>query len=171
MYNTKDGLGQPGPLSYQLLERKHMSASRKFLKIISMVTIISGISYVIAAAGFVAVGMFGGMDTIALDNMPIAMPAEAAGILLAAIAGGNAILNLVLGFLGLRAANVPSKIGPVYVLTIISLVANIINLVFCFFQGFGVDVAHTFSVVLGLVCAIVMFVLANNVKKEHETWH
>lgn len=148
-----------------------MSSSRKFLKIISLVTLLSGVSYIIAAVGFIALGVLGGADVIAVENLPVAMTAQTAGIVLAVLAGGNAVINLMLGLLGLRGANVPSKIGPVRTLALLSLLMCALNLVFCLFQGFGADIAHTFGVVLGLVCSIVTFVLANNVKKEYEAWH
>lgn len=146
-----------------------MSASRKLLKIISMITILSGISYVIMAGILAVAGITGGGES--LPGMPVTAQSAALTLIVVAVAG--AIANLFAGFLGLRGANVPSKIMPAYILSVcalgVSIVNVIVNIVFGGLQGAGF--MSIFNMVLGVACPLAMFILCNNVKKEREVWH
>lgn len=149
-----------------------MSTSQKVLKIIAIITILSGISYVLAALAFAGLGAFGGSDVISLEDMPIAIPANIAGGLFAVLAGITAVIYLLLGIFGLRGANVPSKIMPVYNLSVIAIVFSAIQvIVWEFTRGDTFDFANAFSVFIGLAEAILIFTLARNIRKDHETWH
>ena len=140
-----------------------MSASRKLLKIISLLTILSGISYVVMA------GIAGSGKS--LPDMPVT--AESAALILIVVAAAGAIANLFTGFLGLRGANVPSKIMPAYILSVCALGVSIINaIVNIAFGGLrNADFMTIFNMVYGIACPLVMFILCNNVKKERELWH
>ena len=146
-----------------------MSASRKLLKIISLLTILSGISYVVMAGILAVAGAVGGGES--LEGLPLT--AEVAALLLIVVAAIGAVANLVSGFLGLRGANVPSKIMPAYVISLIALIVSIINVIATIVLG-GLntpDFMSIFNMVFGVACPLVMFILCNNVKKEREVWH
>lgn len=148
-----------------------MSTSRKFLKIASFITLVSGVIYVVAAVGFAGAGLFGGSDAVTLGALPFALPAGFAGSLLVVVAGVTALINLALGLSGLRAANVPSRVSVAYILSLAGMVAAASNLVLCMLQGFGSDLVYTLCVIVGTVTALLMFVFSRKVKSEHETWH
>ncbi len=142
-----------------------MSSSRKYLKIVSMVTLLAAVlCIVVVVLGF-------GDPRVALENAPFEMSADTARIVLSLAAGFGAGINLVLGLAGMRAANVPSRVGSACTLALIGLVVALVNVVLCFFQGFGVDMVRTISAVLSLACTAGAFVFANSVKKEYEAWH
>ena len=146
-----------------------MSASRKLLKIISLLTILSGISYLIVGVLLVALGAFGGAER--LEGLPL--NAQTAALILVVVAAAGAIGNLFSGFLGLRGANVPSKIMPAFVLSVCALGIAVINVIANIALGGlqNADFMTIFNLVYGVLCPLVMFILCNNVKKERELWH
>ena len=152
-----------------MLKGETMSASRKLLKIISLLTILSGISYIVMAGILAVAGIAGGGES--LPDMPLT--AELAALILIVVAAAGAITNLLTGFLGLRGANVPSKIMPAYVLSICALIVAIINVIVNIALGGlqGADFMTIFNMVYGVACPLVVFILCNNVKKERELWH
>ena len=148
-----------------------MSASRKLLKIISLITILSGISYLVLGLLMAGLGLFGGADPIiATDHA--SLDAQGAGTLLASIAGISAAAYLLLGFLGLRGANVPSKIGPVYALSIVGIAMAVVNVLYWAWQGFSnIDAGSIINLVITAAESVLIFMLARNIKKEREIWH
>lgn len=146
-----------------------MSASRKLLKIISLLTILSGISYIVMAGILAMAGIAGGGES--LPGTPVT--AESAALILIVVAAAGAIANLFTGFLGLRGANVPSKIMPAYILSVCALVVAVVNVIANIALGGlkNADFMTIFNMVYGVACPLVMFVLCNNVKKERELWH
>lgn len=69
--------------------------------------------------------------------------------------------SLLLGFLGIRAAKDASKIGPVYILAMLSLIISVVNLFVGIFGG-------NFSIqsLIEIVPPALMFWCAGNVKKQ-----
>ena len=55
--------------------------------------------------------------------------------LLIFVVKGIGLLSLIIGILGIRAANDPSKIGPVFTLAVVSLGISVINLFVGIFGG------------------------------------
>lgn len=142
-----------------------MSLSRKILKIVSLLMILSGISYLILDVIFVAIGMVDGSSAL-YDDLTVGQ----AAVLLIILSTVIGIEYLVMGVLGLRGANVPSKIGPFRVLAIIGLALAIIDIVvYVAFGDFAaMDINSVIDKLIGLALNIVGLILANNVKKEAE---
>ena len=148
-----------------------MSASRKLLKVISLITILSGISYVLAGVLVAGLGFFGGAQPV-IQTEHASLSAQSAGLILAGIAAISAIVYLALGFLGLRGANVPSKIGPVYALSLVGIVLAVLNVVYWAWHGFSsIDAGSLGNLVFSAAESVLIFVLARNIKKEREVWH
>lgn len=148
-----------------------MSASRKLLKIVSLITILSGISYLVFGLLMAGLGLFGGTDPI-IATESVSLDARGAGALLAAIAGISAAAYLLLGFLGLRGANVPSKIGPVYLLSIVGIAMAVVNVLYWAWQGFSsIDAGSVINLLVTAAESVLIFVLSRNIKKEREVWH
>ena len=148
-----------------------MSASRKLLKVISMITILSGISYLLVGLLMAGLGLFGGTEPI-IATEHASLDAQGAGMLLAGVAGVSAVVYLLLGFLGLRGANVPSKIGPVYALSIVGIAMAVLNVLYWAWQGFStIDLGSIGNLLFSAAESVLIFVLARNIKKEREIWH
>ena len=73
----------------------------------------------------------------------------------------GAIVSIIEGVLGLRAAKDNQKIMPVWVLAIIGLVGAVISLIMSIAQG-----AFNASSILSLALSGLMFWIANNIKTE-----
>ena len=136
-----------------------MSGSQKYIKIVSILNIIGGAFYVlIGILGFLGKGLVGNEALIAEagdSNAPIAVNV----FLIAMIVVG--LFSLIVGILGVRAGNDPSKVGPVFTLSIISLAISVIGLVGSIFNG-------SFSIYSLIECVppALMAWCANNVKKQ-----
>ena len=149
------------------------SGSQKFLKVISIIDIVLGILALIAGimtallGGAAAAGVVSsGADALATSEFT----AEEVGVGIAAfsiigvftiVAG---IITLLEGILGLRAANDPQKIMPVWVLAIIGLVCSVVSLIMTFVnQGGSSDIISGIANVAG---SCLMFWVANNIKVQ-----
>ena len=136
-----------------------MSGSQKYIKIISILNIIGGAFYVlIGILGFLGKGIVGN-DALIAEAGDSSAPAAVNVFLIAMIVIG--LFSLIVGILGVRAGNDPSKIGPVFILAIISLVISVISLVGSIFGG-------SFSIYSLIECVppALMTWCANNVKKQ-----
>lgn len=148
-----------------------MSASRKLLKIVSLITILSGISYLVAGLLIAGLGLFGGSEPIVADG-GASLDARVAGASLAVLAAASAAAYLLLGLLGLRAANVPSKVGPVYLLSMVGIALAVVNVLYWAWQGFStIDWGSAGNLLFTAAESVLIFVLARNIKKERELWH
>lgn len=136
-----------------------MSTSRKVIKFFSILSIIAGLILVVC-------GVLFGLDLFDKGAAELAIPVDEAhfdGVLLAVIAGVQGIVQIIIGWIGIKGANQPSKIGTFFIFSLIALIYYAV----CFgilmaTQGFD---AATF---VGTLWHLVMVVLANNVKKEAE---
>ena len=139
-----------------------MSASQKYIKIVSILNIIGGAFYVlIGILGFLGKGLVGNEALIEQAGGDSSAPMAANVFLIVMIVIG--LFSLVVGILGVRAANDPSKIGPVFTLSVVSLIISVVNLFVGIFGG-------NFSVYSLIECVppALMTWCANNVKKQEK---
>ena len=137
-----------------------MSASQKYIKIIGILNIIGGAFYVlIGILGFLGKGLVGNEALIEQAGGDSSAPMAANVFLIVMIVIG--LFSLIVGVLGVRAANDPSKIGPVFTLAIVTLAISVINLFVGIFGG-------NFSLHSLIECVppALMTWCANNVKKQ-----
>ena len=136
-----------------------MSGSQKYIKIFGILNIIGGALYVlIGILGFLGKSVVGN-EALVEQAGDSSAPMIANIFLIVMIVIG--LFSLVVGILGVRAANDPSKIGPVFTLAIISLAISVIGLVGSIFNG-------SFSIYSLIECVppALMTWCANNVKKQ-----
>ena len=136
-----------------------MSNSQKFIFVISILNIIGGIFYlVIGVLGFMGKSIAGNEALIQQAGEESA-PALVTGFIIMIIITGA--LSIFLGFLGIRAAKDASKIGPVYIVAMLSLIISVVNLFVGIFGG-------NFSIqsLIEIVPPALMFWCAGNVKKQ-----
>ena len=136
-----------------------MSASQKYIKIVSILNIIGGALFVLfGILGFLGKGIVGN-EALIEEAGDSSAPMIANIFLIFMIASG--IFSLIIGILGVRAANDPSKIGPVFILGAISLIISVVNVFVGIFGG-------NFSVYSLVECVppALMTWCANNVKKQ-----
>ena len=136
-----------------------MSGSQKYIKIISILNIIGGAFYVlIGILGFLGKGLVGN-EALVEQAGDASAPAATNIFLIIMIAIG--LFSLIVGILGVRAGNDPSKIGPVFTLGVISLIISVVNLFVGIFGG-------NFSIYSLIECVppALMTWCANNVKKQ-----
>ena len=139
-----------------------MSGSQKYIKIVSILNIIGGAFYVlIGILGFLGKGLVGNEALIEQAGGDSSAPMAANVFLIVMIVIG--LFSLVVGILGVRAANDPSKIGPVFTLAVVSLIISVVNLFVGIFGG-------NFSVYSLIECVppALMTWCANNVKKQEK---
>ena len=137
-----------------------MSASQKYIKIVSILNIIGGAFYVlIGILGFLGKGLVGNEALIEQAGGDSSAPMAANVFLIVMIVIG--LFSLVVGILGVRAANDPRKIGPVFTLAVVSLIISVVNLFVGIFGG-------NFSIYSLVECVppALMTWCANNVKKQ-----
>ena len=137
-----------------------MSGSQKYIKIVSILNIIGGAFYVlIGILGFLGMGLVGNEALIEQAGGDSSAPMAANVFLIVMIVIG--LFSLVVGILGVRAANDPSKIGPVFTLAVVSLIISVVNLFVGIFGG-------NFSIYSLVECVppALMTWCANNVKKQ-----
>ena len=146
------------------------SGSQKALLVLSILNIVGA---VFALLGGLSI-MLGGALFGAVDSSEAASALAGTGVtqgeagalvgmtgFLIVFAG---IIELLVGILGIRAANDNQKIMPVWVLAIIEVVLCVISLISTIAGGsFGSSGA---SAILSLIFAALIFWIANNIKKE-----
>ena len=138
-----------------------MSGSQKYIKIIGILNIIGGAFYVlIGILGFLGKG-FVSNEALIEQAGDSAAPAAVNTFLIVMIVIG--LFSLIIGILGVRAANDPSKIGPVFTLAVVSLIISVVNLFVGIFGG-------NFSIYSLVECVppALMTWCANNIKKQEK---
>ena len=136
-----------------------MSGSQKYIKIVGILNIIGGAFYVlIGILGFLGKGLVGN-EALIKEAGDSNAPAAVNVFLIVMIIIG--LFSLIVGILGVRAGNDPSKVGPVFTLSIVSLAISVIGLVGSIFNG-------SFSIYSLIECVppALMTWCANNVKKQ-----
>ncbi|MBR5340876.1 MAG: hypothetical protein IK151_03000 [Erysipelotrichaceae bacterium] len=134
-----------------------MSNSQKYIKMVSILNVISGAAYVVfALLAVLGVGLAGD----AMSQMEGA-PSNAA---IAAFIGSllvSGAITLVSGILGLGAAKDASKIKPVFTLSLIGFVITLLNVILGA-VGNNLDIGQ----IMELVAPALMLWCSYNVKKE-----
>ena len=135
-----------------------MSNSQKYIKVISIIDIIFGVIGLIigvlgATGGFLVASGATGADVAATDAAGFG-----AAMVIVAL---SCVFTIIVGILGLRAAKDASKIMPVFVLSIISLVIGVVSLIMSVTGG-----SFKASDLTGLVGSALMVFCANNVRKQ-----
>ena len=146
------------------------SESQKIVRVLSIIDIVAAVLYMIMGIMVIAGGalMLGastgaaGAEVIAegLTTADVGGMASFAGIGVF-VAGA---VELAVGLLGLRASNDASKIMPVWVLSLISLVGQVVGFIMGIVQGTAMN--GLLSSIVSLALAALMFWAANNVKAE-----
>ena len=144
------------------------STSQTIIRVVSILNYIEGAIYLLGAAFF----FVGGAMLGTADSASTAQLVQETGLSAGEMAGMtgvvgvglvvSGIIALIIGFLGMRAAKDPTKIMPVWVLSIVSLVLNILALGSSIFGG--VAPADLLRSVLALAVSGLMFWAANNIK-------
>ena len=136
-----------------------MSASQKYIKIISILNIIAGAIFIVLGIIAFTGKSIVGNEALVEQAGDAAAPAAVNVFVIGLIASG--LLSLITGILGVRAANDPTKVKPVLILSGISLAVAAIGLAGSIFSG-----EFSISGLLELIAPGLMFWCANNVKKQ-----
>lgn len=149
------------------------SGSQKFLLVMSIINIVFGALGIIiglmAMAGGAVIGAVNTPEITSAFNES-GVPQSAAAIMV--VAGSmliviTSIVDVIVGILGVRAANDNQKIMPVWVLCLIDLVLTVVSVGMTLAQGNAFsDPSNIFSIVLTLALSVLMFYAANNIKRE-----
>ena len=135
------------------------SGSQKYIKIVGILNIIGGAFYIlIAILGFLGKGVVGD-EALIKEAGDSNAPAAVNVFLIVMIIIG--LISLIIGILGIRAANDPAKAGPLFKLAVISLGISVINLFVGIFGG-------NFSIHSLIECVppALMTWCSNNLKKQ-----
>ena len=146
------------------------SGSQKFLLVISIINIVFAVLGILAGI----MGVLGGAVFGAADPQEVASTVAETGVTQGEASGlvvGVFLLvllasavELVVGILGVRAANDNQKIMPVWVLAIIDVILYVVGLVIVIVNGdFS---SQGVSYILSLAFAILLFWVANNIKQQ-----
>lgn len=133
-----------------------MSGSQKALKVISIVLIIWAVITILIGAFLAAGSAMPGMSDQSIDVSGTALNASSAALALGVGTVVGGVINLIIGFLGLRGAKNPKKIGAFLVLCIIGLILGIAGIVLNVMNG-AFQWTDLVSVVIVIVCTILAF--------------
>lgn len=138
-----------------------MSGSQKALKIISIIMIVWAVITILFGAFLAAGSAIPGMSDQSIDVSGTALNASSAALALGVgtIVGGA--INLLIGFLGLRGAKDPKKVGAFFVLCIIGLVLGVAGIVLNIVNG-AFQWTNLVSVIIVAICTY----LATAIKKQ-----
>lgn len=106
--------------------------------------------------------MFGGTAISGTDAAPLYM----------GVSGVSGLCFVVMGLMGMRASNVPSRSGTSIATAFGSLAVSAVAVLFWSWQGFvKIDVPNAVLLVVGALEALAILFRARKVKREHDTWH
>ena len=140
-----------------------MSGSQKAVKVVSIISIVFGV-----------IGLLLGIMMIAgaglLNGQTIEAEGEVFNASIAAIAFGilffvSSVLSIVIGALGVRGANDPSKIGPFYVICWIDVVLEVIQFVGNLATGSGAAASIGY-LIGGLIIPVILIILCKKIKEQ-----
>lgn len=138
-----------------------MSGSQKALKVISIILVVWAIVVILLGAFMAAGSAVPGMSAQSIDmnggTMDLASAALAFGV--GTVVGG--VVNLIIGFLGLRGAKNPHKIGLFFALCVIGLVLGVVSVVMSVMQG-----AFQWTSLVSLAIIAVCTFLAAKIRKQ-----
>lgn len=134
-----------------------MSTSRKIVKVFSIISLIAGLIFLVGGI-LLGVGIYQNPDLLGLS----ADKAHLEGIYAAVAVGVQGVADLIVGWLGVKAANRPSKAGGYIVISVIALVYQLFFVVYSLVAATGFDTTSCVHAVFDLV----MVFLGINIKKE-----
>lgn len=135
-----------------------MSTSRKVIKFFSILSLVGGLIMLVAA-------VLVGLDIWDNSTMLLGVPADQAhfdGVATAVIGAVQGIVQLIVGWLGIKGANRPSKIGGFLGITVIAVVYYAV----CTVLGITSKSGNMAVIGVGLVWHVIMLIMALNVRKE-----
>lgn len=141
------------------------SGSQKALLVFSIIEIVGAVliflTGILLIVGVGALGSASSAD-LAAAGVSASNAGLAAGVgsMVAILCIFMAIWSLLCGIFGIRAANDSTKVGIVWVFTLIDLILCVIGIIVAIAQG-----TFQWSLVFSLIPAAIMFWLANNIKK------
>ena len=141
------------------------SGSQKALLVFSIIEIVGAVliflTGILLIVGVGALGSASSAD-LAAAGVSASNAGLAAGVgsMVAILCIIMAIWSLLCGIFGIRAANDSTKVGIVWVFTLIDLILCVIGIIVAIAQG-----TFQWSLVFSLIPAAIMFWLANNIKK------
>lgn len=144
------------------------SGSQKVLLVLSIIKIICAV----LAIAFVGMGAFamgsmnpGDLSSVAAQaGVDEATVVEISGVVIITVIVGG-IIDIILGILGVRAANDNQKIMPVWVLALIALVFGVIGAIAGIMQG-QVSSNQIGTYIGSILGSLLMFWIANNIKRQ-----
>ncbi len=140
-----------------------MSGARKALKVIAIIMIVlAALQIVLGAMIAFGASFMVGQQSATLEGVTVDVGSSLQGVGIMAVVSG--IVSLIVGILGVRGANDPSKIGPFKVLAIIGLILCAIQ--FVMYVATGQFASYGLSGVLTLIVQIAIVVLAFKVQNE-----
>ena len=141
-----------------------MSGSRKAIKILSIIAIVAGA--LLAVFGlFMCVASGTVSDkTIDFEGYSYMASVISIGVGIAAII--EAIIYIVVGALGVRGANDPTKIGPFKIICYIDIAFNVIGAIAMIAAGDSAVFEGILNCVFSSIIPIVLVVLCNNAQDE-----
>lgn len=134
-----------------------MSISRKIIKVFSILSVLFGVVVCVFAV-LVALGVFNKeLISSGISAADITTDDRAAGIM----AGIQGLIQIIMGWCGIRGANRPSKIGPFFILTVLAIIFYAIILGLAFTSGGPIT-----TVAIRVAWHVFMLIMAFNVRKE-----
>lgn len=140
-----------------------MTISRKVLNIAGILDYIAGGLTLLLGIAITGAGVLAMNDPELAQDMPADLGVHTALIIGIVLAAG-ALLTMVYAHLERVAAKNPAKIMPVWVLSILSVVFSVGNLINNLTMH--VAAADMGSCFVGLAFSILMLIIADNIKKE-----
>ncbi len=152
------------------------SGSQKFLLVISIINIILAVFIILSGIAFNLAG--GALGASSAANEVASQVTAETGVAVTGgqisflvVAGGllmllDGIVRLVMGILGVRAANDNQKIMPVWVLALASLLISILGIVSNIINGQMGSPSAIGGAIGSIAFSILMFWVANNIKTQ-----
>jgi hypothetical protein len=145
------------------------SSSQKALKVISIINLVMGaLIALLAILSFVGGSVLGSMTVSQIVNQGLNAKAQQVGTatfnMLGLILLIGGVISIIEGILGVRAANDPDKIMPVWILSIMSLTLSAATLVMSLFHMGGMT--FDISQIVQLILDFLVFWIANNIRNQ-----
>ncbi len=145
------------------------SGSQKALFVLSVITIVVGCIGVILALLTILGGV--GIKLLSPEELAQAgLSTKGAGKATAALTALSIVtfissaVSLLAGVLGIRASKDNTKILPVWIIALISLIFSIISIVIAIING--ITPGSVVSLVIDIVWSAIFFAVANNIKMQ-----
>ena len=144
------------------------SGSQKVLLVLSILKIIVAVLAILFGAfTFYTMGSasMADLSSVAAESGADAEGVLAVGLMVGGLMLAGGLVDIILGILGIRAANDNQKIMPVWWLALIALVLGIIGIFMSLAQG-TITSSSLASDLGSVVFSLLMFWIANNIKLQ-----